>query len=244
MTTGIITGLILIAIIAVIFYKKKTSSAQTFYPSTAPATIDKMVPDSAVGFGYKCMWFAVTTDNKIRLAEVLKIENLSDCNWQVGIDKAYSGSVFITPAIDGWTLACGWGLPHSDTKEGIQEVKSILQTLSKEFGEAQFFCTHRVAEYHCWIKAVRGHIERVYSYSGELGENIAIEGQPTKFEQTLNLINTFSDEAKDKNYFEREDLVCPDEDLLMQVAGHWSIDPTQLDERKDITPGLGLLGQR
>lgn len=244
MTTGIIIGLIVIAVIAVTLYKKKSSSGQTYYPSTVASTVDKTVPDSAIGFGYKCMWFAVKTDNKNRLAEILKLKNFSDCNWQVGIDKAYNGSVFITPTIDGWTLACGWGLPHGDTKEGIEEVKNILLILSEEFSEAQFFCTHRVTEYHCWIKATNGQVERVYSYLGESGENIAIEGQPTKFERTLKLINTFSDEAKDEKYFEREDLVWADEELLMQVAGNWSIDPTKLAERKDIVPSLGLLGQR
>jgi hypothetical protein len=244
MTTGIIIGLIVIAIVAVTLYKKKSSSGQTYHPSTVPSTVDKTVADSAVGFGYKCMWFAVKTENKNKLAEILKLKNISDCNWQVGIDKAYNGSVFITPTIDGWTLACGWGLPHGDSKEGIEEVKHILQSLSKEFGEAQFFCTHRVTEYHCWIKATNGQVERVYSFLGESGENISIEGQPTEFEKTLKLANTFSDEAKDEKYFEREDLVWADEELLMQVAEHWSIDPSKLDERQDIEPSLGLLGQR
>jgi len=243
MTTGIIIGLIAIAFITVTLYKKKSSTGHTNYFSTVTSTADKSVPDMAVSFGYKCMWFAVKTDNKNKLAAILKLKNISDCNWKVGIDKAYSGSVFITPTIDGWTLACGWGLPHGDTKEGIIEVKNILQILSKEFGDAQFFCTHRVTEYHCWIKAVNGHVERVYSYLGESGENIAIEGQPTKFEQSLKLINTFSKEAKDEKYFERDDLVWANEELVMQVAGHWSINPTKLEEKKDIPLSLGLLGQ-
>lgn len=244
MTTGLIIGLIVIAIIAVTVYKKKSSSEQTYFPSTVPSKVDKTVPDSAVGFGYKCIWFTVKTDNKNRIAEILKLKNISDCNWQVGIDMAYNGSVFITPPIDGWTLACGWGLPHGDSKEGIDEVKNILKTLSKEFGKAQFFCTHRVTEYHCWIKATNGQVDRVYSYLGESGENIAIEGQPTEFERTLNLANTFSDESKEEKYFEREDIVWADEELLMKVAEHWSIDPSKLYERQDILPSLGLLGQR
>jgi len=243
MTIGIIIGLIVIAA-AIRFIAKKFSSRQTYYPSTVPSSVDKTVPDSPVGFGYKCMWFAVKTENKNKLAEILKLKNISDCNWQVGIDKAYNGSVFITPSIDGWTLACGWGLPHGDSKESISEVKNILRTLSKEFGEAQFFCTHRVTEYHCWIKSKNGQVERVYSFLGESGENIVIEGEPTEFEKTLNLANTFSNEAKEENYFEREDIVWADEELLMKVAGHWSIDPTQLDDRNDISPTLGLLGRR
>jgi hypothetical protein len=119
-----------------------------------------------------------------------------------------------------------------------------LCILSKEFGEAQFFCTHRIVEYHCWALATNGQVNRVYSYLGESGENIVIEGQPTTFEQTLNLVNTFSDEAKNENYYEQEDLVWASEELVMEVAKHWSIDPTKLGERKDIASSLGLLGQR
>ena len=190
------------------------------------------------------MWFAVKTDDNHKLVRSLRLTNISDCNWQVGIDKAYNGSVFVTPTIDGWTLACGFGLPNGDTKESIEEVKNILQSLSKEFGEAQFFCTHRVTEYHCWIKASNGQVERVYSYLGESGENILIEGKPTEFELTLKLANTFSEEAQDDNYFEREDIVWADEELVMKVAEHWSIDPSQLQTRQDISPSIGILGQR
>jgi hypothetical protein len=80
MTTGVIIGLIVIAFMVVTLYKKKSSTGQTYYLSTAPSTIDKIIPDSAVGFGYKCMWFAVKTDNKNRLAEIFKLKNISDCN--------------------------------------------------------------------------------------------------------------------------------------------------------------------
>lgn len=90
----------------------------------------------------------------------------------------------------------------------------------------------------------RQQVERVYSYLGESGEHIAIEGQPTAFEQTLKLANTLSDEAKEEAYFEREDIVWPDEELVMQVAKHWSIDPTTFDERADMEAGLGWLGKR
>ena len=244
MTAGLIIGLFVIAIFAFTLFKKNTSTRHTDKSSTVVSAVDKTVPDSAVGFGYKCMWFAVKTDNKNRLAEILKLKNISDCNWKVGIDKAYNGSIFITPTIDGWTLACGLGLPHGDTKEGIEEVKNILQSLSMEFGEAQFFSSHRVTEYHCWIKATKGQVERVYSYLGESGENILIEGKPTAFEQTIKLANTFSVEAKDDKYYERKDIVWADEELVMKVAAHWSVDPSQLENRHDLTPGLGLLGQR
>jgi len=232
----IAVSLIILALIARLMYNKRATDRKNSHPTAVSAE-----PDIPVSFGYKCLWFAVKTDNRSRLASIFKLRNIQDCNWRTGIDEAYNKAVFVTPVIDGWTLVCGWGLIDIENKG---KVKDILQFLSKEFNEAQFFCTHRVTEYHCWMKATGGHIERVYEYSGESAENIRVEGEPSAFELTLSLLNTLSDEAKEPGYFDREDITWPDEELVMEVARHWSIDPSQLNKREDIEPGLGLLGYR
>jgi hypothetical protein len=239
-----------IAIIIIVFVfiaspwvLNKIKSKRDPHKSNEATAADMEILDQPVSFGYKCMWFAIKSVHTEELIKILGLSNIRPCNWNIGIEKAYENSVYITPPINGWTLACGRGLPHGDTKEGIEFVKSILQKLSKEYGEAQFFCTHRVTEYHCWIKAVEGNIERVYSYLGEAGENIMIEGVATDFEKTLHLVDTFSNDAKEKNYFEREDINLPDEEIVMKVAENWSIDPTTLENRNDIMSALGLLGE-
>jgi hypothetical protein len=239
-----------IAIIIIVFVfisspwvLNKIKNKQGLHKSNTVTDADMKIIDQPVSFGYKCMWFAVKSDHNEGLIKSLNLSDVRPCNWNIGIEKAYEDAVFITPPINGWILACGRRLPHGDSKEGIELVKDILRKLSKEYGEAQFFCTHRVTEYHCWIKAVEGNIQRVYSYLGESGENIMIEGEATDFEKTLHLVNTFSDDAKEKNYFEREDVSLPDEEIVMKVAENWSIDPTTIESRNDITPALGLLGE-
>ncbi len=199
-------------------------------------------PDIPVGFGYKIMWIAVKIDNQEIVAQTIGLKKTKPSNWKTGIDKAYEDAIFITPPIDNWTLIVGMGLPTGDSKESIDQVSDLLNRLSKQFGEAQFFCTHRVVEYHCWIKSTNGKIDRIYSYLGESGENIVIKGQPTEIEKKYNLIDTFSEEAKNDNYFDREDLVFPDEQLVITIAGNWSIDPTLFDKRTDIK-GLGLISK-
>ncbi len=99
-------------------------------------------------------------------------------------------------------------------------------------------------EYHLWAKSTNGKIVRLYSYIGEKGENVAIKGEPTAVERDYNLINMLLlIYAKDLKYFDRTDLVRPDEELLMKIAANWSLDPTQLEERRDIKPDLGILGR-
>jgi hypothetical protein len=240
-----------IAIIIIVFVfiaspwvLNKIKNKQIPHNSNAANAADMEIVDQPVSFGYKCMWFAIKSVHTEELIKTLNLSNIRPCNWQMGIEKAYENSVYITPPINGWTLACGRGLPHGDTKEGIEYVKNILQNLSEDYGEAQFFCTHRVTEYHCWIKAVEGDIQRVYSYLGEANENIIIEGEATEFEKTFHLVDTFSVESRERNYFEREDITLPDEEIVMKVAESWSINPSTLENRNDIIPALGLLGDR
>lgn len=202
--------------------------------------------DTPLAFGYKCMWIAVKTGNKEKVATLLGLHDIHAENWKKGIEEAYNDKVFITPQIGEWTLVVGNGLAGKNSKSELDEANSYkdkIDKLSKEFGEAQFFATHRVVEYHLWAKSINGQTVRFYSYSGEKGENILIAGQPTAIESNYNLVNTFSKEAKDKKYFDRPDLITPDEELVMKIAADWSVDPTTLETRKDIKSGLGILGQ-
>lgn len=234
MLIGIITALLLLSFF--LKYRKFKQAAPTTqkYKTTADPTI----PDMPLGFGYKCIWFAIRTADKAKVAAMLGLQDILDCNWEAGIKQAYhNNAVFITPAINGWTLACGWGLPI-DT----DEIKILLRELSQEFGEAQYFATHRVTGFHCWMKAANGQIQRAYAYLGESGETLVVEGEPTEIEKTFNLMDTSSVEVQDP-YFDQEDITWPDEDLVMEIATSWSINPCELENRNDITPGLGLIGK-
>ena len=127
--------------------------------------------------------------------------------------------------------------------ENINKLQNILNILSSEFGEAQSFGTHRVVEYHHWIKSVNGKTTRVYSYIGESGENFKVFGDLTEPESDLNLFNSLSKEAELDEYWEREDLDYADEELVMKIAENWSINPTKLTERTDIKNELGIIGK-
>lgn len=189
-------------------------------------------PDNPIPFGYKSCWFAVKTNNTDLLVKTLGLQNLSQANWHSGIECAYGDSnyVYITPPIGKWKLIVGTSLNFGDSDEGIEEVTQILNKLSKVFGEAQFFGTHRVVEFHCWAKSVDGELKRYYSYLGERGENLKVYGEISEIENSINLINTFSERAKDEFYLDDESLVFPSEELVMKIAGDWSVNPSLLEE--------------
>jgi predicted MPP superfamily phosphohydrolase len=239
MKTILIIGII--AFIALSIWIAKRNGITTEYKAKSKLIVTEN--DNPVDFGYKIVWIAIKTNNKQRIAEILNLKDTKPSNWKSGIENAYENSVYITPQIGKWTLAVGMKLVTGDTKESIEELEKILNKLSLEFGEAQFFGTHRVVEYHNWMKSVNGKTERIYSYIGESGENIKVFGNPTEIEKGLNLFNSFSKEAEDDNYWEREDLIFADEELVMKIAENWSVNPTKLTERKDIKQELGLLSE-
>ena len=234
----IISGIVIFIAFSVWYAKKKGATAE--YKSEPKKILTEQ--DKPVDFGYKIVWIAVKTDNKSELSKILGIKNTKPSNWKSGIENAYQNSVFITPQIGEWTLAVGMGLPIGDNKESIEKLEEILNELSTEFGEAHFFGTHRVVEYHNWMKSVNGKMERIYSYVGESMENIKVYGNPTEPEKELKLFNSLSEEAKSDEYFEREDLDYADEELVMKIAEDWSINPTKLTERTDIKNELGIIG--
>lgn len=197
----------------------------------------KQVPDLPIPFGYKSAWFAVKYGDAAIIAQLLSIKNTVESNWENAFNKINRDSryIFITPTIGNWTLIIGnWG---------EEQLKPMLEKLSTEFGEAQHFITHRVSEAHGWMLARNGKVIRAYAYVGDQGENIYVEGEPTDFEKQYNLVNTFSEEAKDPNYFEREDLVFPDEEFVMQIAGDWSVNPITYNDIEDLSEGVGIIGK-
>jgi hypothetical protein len=207
---------------------------------TNPEPIDGQDNFLAVNFGYKIRWFAIKSVDVDKVAQEFSLQNIRKTDWATGIEKAYQNLVFISPPVGDWTFVVGWGL--SEVVSGTESVRAKVVELSKVLGEVQYFESHRIPDAYGWVKGIDGQIVRAYFYCGERGENSLVEGEPTPVEQPYNLFNTFSEESKKSDYWDRKDIVFPDEDFVLKVAESWSIDPMSLEERDDIH-GQGLLGK-
>jgi len=182
----------------------------------------KNAPDSPVSFGYKCAWLAIRSDSPEAVARELGLRDLTASNWACGIQAAYSDQVFVCPPIDGWVLVAGLGL----APQTVDDMRTVGR-LSKAFGEAHLYASHRVVELHWWAKAIRGEVVRAYAYLGESGEVLVDLGHQSPEEAELGFA------------FDGDSIV-PDEESVIAIAGKWSVDPTKLEERH--SEGLGLLG--
>jgi hypothetical protein len=195
-------------------------------------------PDLPVPFGPKMAWLALDTTDTEAVAAALSLRGARAASWADGIDAAHQSSVFVTPPVADWTLVLGNALFPPDRAEAF--VKPLLERLSRQFGDAQFFCTHRDVELHVWARARQGQLVRGYGWLGQKGLTLWNEGTPTKEERNLNF--RFLDERSiSVKPVQNQNRTVPDEAGLMELACLWSIDPTTLDQQYK-EPLMGLLG--
>ncbi|WP_157317391.1 hypothetical protein [Paenibacillus anseongensis] len=187
-------------------------------------------PDSPVAFGYKCQWFAVKTNDTQAVLDTMELKNIQISNWKTGIEGAYEGYYFISPPINGWTLVINSIMPDLSGTERPNPL-DVISDLSSSFGEAYYFGTHRVFEYHAWAKSIKGKLIRAYGYLGETGETIINKGEISKEELENNLIFTDLDVEEPK---------LPDEENVLFIAKEWTIDPQMENQNYQI--GTGFIG--
>jgi len=179
---------------------------------------NQKTPESPRIFGSKMQWIAVKTNYREKVAATLGLTQLELANWSHGLEKAGDNHVFLTPNINSWILAVGWGLGE------VWDKTALLEKLSREYGEAQFFLTHEGAHSHTYIRYANG--EMVRHFHCEEGEILTNKGKPTDTELALDFSN-----------------ILPTESTVLAIAAEWSVNPTLLDqvEYADVE-GLGSVG--
>ena len=214
------------AAVIVLLQNRKTQKAAKVpatNPPKQPDVIDS-TPDLPVSFGFKCIWLAIKTTDSSAVAKAIGLQRQKVANWKSGIEAAHDSQIFITPPINGWTLLVGVGLPDSSDGEGAIR---MLESLSQEFGETQYFATNRVVELHAWARARDGKLCRVFCYVGERGEIVLNRGEITEEEQNLGLSFTESN--------------MPCEEDVIAIAERWSVNPTILETHTTVS-GTGIVG--
>ncbi|MEO0477954.1 MAG: hypothetical protein AAF196_00595 [Planctomycetota bacterium] len=196
-------------------------------------------PDRPQPFGAKMGWLAVRSSEPREVANTLKIESLQPSSWSHGIRAVYedSDAIFVTPAIEGWTMVAGFGL-GLELEEVDGRWRHELERLSERFGDAQHFATHRVAEFHGWARATNGEIRRAFAYLGESGEILFDEGPRSDAELELgfDLAELPSDCDEDPDPVDN----TPSEESVFSLARSWSTCPMDLED-SSATPSLGWL---
>ncbi|WP_274362322.1 hypothetical protein [Paenibacillus thermotolerans] len=206
---------------------KSNGSTNELHALTFDAT-----PDQPQPFGYKCQWIAIKTENTQEIVEYFNLSNTQFANWSTGIKGAYEGFYFISPPMNGWTLVMSSKMPDLSDTTNRSPIEQIVR-LSEYYGEAYYFGTHRVVEYHAWAKAVEGQLVRAYGYLGERAEMLIDKGELTSEEIEHHLVFT---------PIEDDESLLPDEEHVLLIAKEWSVDP--LMEYENLECGVGVIGRQ
>lgn len=205
--------------------------------SPAPDTTD--IP-GVVGFGYKTAWFAVRGTETGQVIDALGLEDVKHKGWAQGLEAVGEGSVFVTPPVDGWVLIVVGLELCPDTQDKIDRIEELLLDLSSRFGTTQYFASYRVVDFVAWARAQDGKLLSAVSFCSELDGFVWLAGAMSADERALGLIYEGHDLAEwSEAYFDAlehgdDDARGLDEEVVIQLAGAWSIDPTTLESRTDV----------
>lgn len=181
-------------------------------PPQAKKPTVQAVPDKPVPFGYKNSWLCVKANSPEEVIEKVGLKNPRVSGWNDGVYGKHN-DVFVSPVLDGYVLVVRWEGDILDTNP------AQLDELAKKFTELQFFSTHRVSDYHVWVKYVGGEMIRGYGYCGGNGEVFLNKGEVTPEEAELGLDNLIPDSEADWDDYE-----FPDEQNVLEIAAAWGID--------------------
>ena len=212
------------------FAESDRSSSSYYSPS------DKLVP----GFVFdrpRC-WLAIRSRNMGFVQEALGLENANACSWMEGLSEAASDNrFFVSPPIRGWILVFGSHLPRPS--DDIDHCFCFLTTLSQALGEVQFFCGDSVTDEHGWARLVNGKVVRGYAWFRETLWN---QGCFSDAERKAGVKTYDYGDAPDPLGARGQEHFWGNTERLYPLAGHWSVDPSQVSQADLLTSGLGGSG--
>lgn len=204
-------------------------------------------PDLPTGFGYKMTWLAVRADSSDAVMKSLSLSAAVPANWRSGdllIYNSRSGDprVFVTPAVQGWVIIAG--TPVDEPTDEAKHLKwdATIRSLSKQFGDCQYFGNHRVSSYFAWSRWKDGNLVRRFIY-GDGDETSFGEETPEEARLPFKLpLDPSIPQPKRPPGVPEEEFRFPDEEDVMTLAERWSINP-QLLEKFVTTPSVGTIAE-
>ncbi|WP_440106993.1 hypothetical protein [Streptosporangium sp. H16] len=140
-------------------------------------------------------WIAVSTGDQPGIMRILGLsrpEPITFSQAQEVIDadghdesqnRRHLFRVFVTPAVEGWTLVFGtWCDPYD--KERREDVLRLCRELSARYGQAQAYYYGAQDDGSTWLVTRRGTVVRRYSATGEGDDGLLALGDPLPQERT------------------------------------------------------------
>jgi hypothetical protein len=178
-------------------------------------------------------WLAIKASNPAVVQAALHLHRPTPCSWEEGLAEAREDKLFISPAVSGWVLVLGSGLP--EPAEDSDKCFHFLTALSRKLGHVQFFSVGRAVNYHSWVLSERGQVYRAYAWAGETLWN---QGPVTAAEKDLKMLCL--EYASERNPFTIREALAANSEKVNQLAARWSVDPAAIPP--ELWRGRGIVG--
>lgn len=185
--------------------------------------------DVPVSFGSDTAWLALRHRDCAHVAEAVgwKAKQVVPMGWADGVAAAYEGGAFVTPPVDGWVFVLGAGV--AELVDKFVSIDWAAAKMRKQFGGRVFyFFAQNTVDLNGWGFVQRdkpSDPDRCFAVLGESGEVWKDRGEWTDIEQEL---------------LDPDELFNVSEDDVFAVAAAWCVDPSVLDDRDDLAPGVGI----
>lgn len=189
----------------------------------ADRTVELQAP---LPLGPRCAWLAAPAPPEA-LIPALGLRQVAPSTWQEGLQ---SGRIFVTPQVQGYTLAVGLPYPDPDAEVISDPLLLYLEALSQRVRRVGYFALDPGLALTAWALAEEGTIVRAYAYLGELQATVWRLGLPSEAERELPaFFDETDDEAEEPGYWQRTDLAYPEPRHVLQMARSWTRDPDAAD---------------
>lgn len=191
-------------------------------------------PSFSMPFGKNMAWFAIDTRDQHAVATAFQLQDTTRCVWEKGIEAAHNNQVFVTPPVGDWIL-----VPSTSLYLMPGKLTMLLEQLSSQFSDVQYFCHQEEIELYVWARAKNGTIERAFGWLGKQSTTLMDVGEPDEDEQSLGIV---IEDGQPRYYDDRKRTTIPFQaEDLFELANQWSINPELLDVRM-MDEMIGIVG--
>ena len=197
-------------------------------------------------------WVAVPTEDQHGVMSLLGLTDpvpVSFSGAQEAVDEdSHSGAerlgrVYVSPALDGWTLVIGRWCDPCDP-ERSDDVLRLCEALSARYGQAQAYYYGAQGDGSAWLIAEQGTVVRRYCETDEGEDHYLTMGEPLPFERSrrdaLGLTTTW--DAASETEEDEDDWAMETMHMAPETAAELSISPLALTADTPMS-GTGVLAR-
>ncbi|MEU6454505.1 hypothetical protein [Streptomyces sp. NPDC047065] len=154
-----------------------------------------------------------------------------------------TGRVYVSPALDGWTLAIGRWCDPCDI-ERSDDVLQMCEALSARYGRAQAYYYGAQGDGSAWLIAEQGTVVRRYCETGDGEDHYLTLGAPLPYERScreaLGLTTTW--DAATESEEDEDEWAMETMHMAPEIAAELGISPLSLTADIPFS-GTGLLAR-